>query len=253
MTSTLTAVQAACTAQASTSSPLGPILLARTANGLAGAWFAYQKHHPGALDAPEVPDDPLLADAADQLRAYFAGRAIAFDLPLDLQGTPFQRSVWQALLGIAPGHTRSYGAIAAAIGAASAVRAVGGAVGRNPVSVIVPCHRVIGRDGALTGYAGGLERKRVLLALEASSRVKSALTCSARIGLQADAVRWARRMRLESPISPPTLSRGYAGEGAASSASRARADEGTASPPSPARADKGTASSPSPARGRGLG
>ena len=188
MTSTLTAVRSACIAQATTLSALGPILLARTASGLAGAWFAGQQHHPGALGVPDLPDDPLLAEAADQLRAYFAGAALAFDLPLDLQGTPFQRRVWQALLAIAPGCTRSYGDIAAALGAASAVRAVGGAVGRNPVSVIVPCHRVIGRDGGLTGYAGGMERKRALLALEGSARLKITLTCSARIGLQADAV-----------------------------------------------------------------
>ena len=188
MTSTLTALRSACTAQATTSSVLGPILLARTANGLAGAWFAGQKHHPGVLDLPDLPDDPLLVDAADQLRAYFAGEAVGFELPLDLQGTPFQRCVWQALLRIARGRTRSYGEIAAAVGSASAVRAVGGAVGRNPVSVIVPCHRVIGRDGALTGYAGGLERKQALLALESSAGCKRALTCSARIGLQADAV-----------------------------------------------------------------
>ena len=190
MTSTLTAVRSACTAQATTLSALGPILLARTARGLAGAWFAGQKHHPGALDLPDLPDDPLLADAADQLRAYFAGTAVAFELPLDLQGTPFQRRVWQALLAIAPGRTRTYGEIAAGLGAASAVRAVGGAVGRNPVSVIVPCHRVIGRDGALTGYAGGLERKQALLALESSAGSESARTASEaeggpRIGISA--------------------------------------------------------------------
>ena len=175
-TSTSTALRSACTAQATTLSALGPILLARTASGLAGAWFAGQKHHPGALDLPDRPDDPLLVDAADQLRAYFAGAAVAFDLPLDLQGTPFQRRVWQALLAIAPGRTRTYGEIAVALGAASAVRAVGGAVGRNPVSVIVPCHRVIGRNGALTGYAGGLERKQALLTLEGSVGLKSTLT-----------------------------------------------------------------------------
>ena len=188
MTSTLNALRSVCTAQATTLSALGPILLARTASGLAGAWFAGQKHHPGALGVPDRPDDPLLVNAADQLRGYFAGAAVAFDLPLDLQGTLFQRRVWQALLAIAPGRTRSYGEIAVALGAASAVRAVGGAVGRNPVSVIVPCHRVIGRDGGLTGYAGGLERKQALLALEAAARFKNTLTCSARIGLQADAV-----------------------------------------------------------------
>jgi methylated-DNA-[protein]-cysteine S-methyltransferase len=166
MSSTLTAIHQACTAQATVASPLGPILLARTAKGLAGAWFKGQKHHPGELKAPELPNDPLLARAAEQLRAYFAGESIRFEVPLDLQGTPFQRAVWQALLGIAPGALSSYGAIALSIGSASAVRAVGGAVGRNPVSVIVPCHRVVGRDGSMTGYAGGVQRKQALLALE---------------------------------------------------------------------------------------
>jgi methylated-DNA-[protein]-cysteine S-methyltransferase len=171
MTTTLSAVHAACTAQAGFDSPLGPILLARTASGLAGAWFEGQTHHPGKLAAPQRPDDPLLARAASQLRAYFAGTRTDFDVPLDLQGTPFQRGVWQALRAIPPGRSTTYAAIAAAVGSASAVRAVGGAVGRNPVSVIVPCHRVIGRDGSLTGYAGGLERKQALLALEGSKRL----------------------------------------------------------------------------------
>lgn len=166
MSSTLTAVHQACTAQVTVTSPLGPLLLARTAKGLAGAWFEGQKHHPGELKAPELPNDPLLARVTEQLRAYFAGQPTHFEVPLDLQGTPFQRVVWQALLGIAPGSLSTYGAIAAAIGSASSVRAVGGAVGRNPVSVIVPCHRVVGRDGTLTGYAGGVQRKQALLALE---------------------------------------------------------------------------------------
>ena len=170
MSSTLTAVHKACTAQATVASPLGAILLVRTAKGLAGAWFEGQKHHPGPLAAPELPNDPLLASAAAQLRAYFAGESSHFDLPLDLQGTPFQCAVWQALLGIAPGALSSYGAIAAAVGSTSAVRAVGGAVGRNPLSVIVPCHRVVGRDGSMTGYAGGVPRKQALLALEGALR-----------------------------------------------------------------------------------
>jgi len=173
MTSTTAALHAACTAQTTIASPLGPILLARTAKGLAGAWFEGQEHRPGPFSAPDRPDDPLLAQAAAQLRAYFAGEACRFDLPLDLHGTPFQRSVWQALLAIDAGQTRSYGEIATAIGAASAVRAVGGAIGRNPVSVIVPCHRVIGRDGSLTGYAGGVQRKQALLTLEAAARAKA--------------------------------------------------------------------------------
>ena len=174
MSSTLTAVHKACTAQATVASPLGPLLLARTAKGLAGAWFEGQKHHPGPLAAPELPNDPLLALAAEQLSAYFAGESASFDLPLDLQGTPFQRAVWQALLDITPGALSSYGAIAAAVGSASAVRAVGGAVGRNPVSVIVPCHRVVGRDGSMTGYAGGVQRKQALLALEGALRLPPA-------------------------------------------------------------------------------
>lgn len=156
-----------CTAQTRTASPLGPLLLARTELGLAGAWFDAQKHHPATIAAPERADDPLLQSAARQLRAYFAGASSAFELPLDLQGTPFQRSVWSELLGIAAGTTCSYGDIARRLGAPSAGRAVGAAVGRNPISIIVPCHRVIGSSGALTGYAAGLDRKTSLLRLEA--------------------------------------------------------------------------------------
>ncbi len=155
-----------CTAQTTISTPLGDMLLARTATGLAGIWFAGQKHHPDPISAPQRPDDALLRRAADQLRAYFAGESLDFDVPLDLHGTPFQRAVWQALVEIPAGATRTYGEIAAALGSPSAVRAVGGAVGRNPVTLIVPCHRVIGSDGSLTGYAGGVERKRALLTIE---------------------------------------------------------------------------------------
>jgi methylated-DNA-[protein]-cysteine S-methyltransferase len=167
MNRTIDPIRHACTAQATVATPLGPVLIARTATGLAGLWFENQKHHPGVLYAPLRPDDPLLRQAADQLRRYFAGDAQAFDLPLDLHGTPFQQAVWQALLRIPAGATRSYGEIAQAVGAPQAVRAVGAAVGRNPASLVVPCHRVLGRDGALTGYAGGVDRKRALLALEA--------------------------------------------------------------------------------------
>jgi methylated-DNA-[protein]-cysteine S-methyltransferase len=159
-------VHAACTAQASVDSPLGPMLLARTAHGLAGVWFEGQKDHPGVLAAPQRADDAMLAHAAGQLVDYFAGRPTRFDVPLDLHGTAFQRSVWQALLGIASGRICSYGEIARQVGAPRAVRAVGAAIGKNPVSVIVPCHRVLGSAGALTGYAGGVERKRALLMLE---------------------------------------------------------------------------------------
>ncbi len=161
-----TSIHRACTAQATIETPLGALLLARTERGLAGVWFDGQSDHPGPLAAAERPDDPLLQAAATQLADYFAGRSVSFDVPLDLHGTPFQRSVWQALLGIAAGDTRSYGEIARQVGTADAVRAVGAAVGKNPLSVVVPCHRVIGSRGALTGYAGGLARKRALLALE---------------------------------------------------------------------------------------
>ena len=169
MSTVIDSIHNACTAQCTVDSPLGPVLLARTAKGLAGAWFEGQKHHPGALAAPDQPEDPLLKAAAAQLQRYFAGEAVAFDLPLDLLGTAFQKSVWQALLAIPPGSTSSYGDIARGVAAASAVRAVGGAVGRNPVSVIVPCHRVVGRDGSLTGYAGGTNRKLALLELEGAA------------------------------------------------------------------------------------
>lgn len=161
------AIHSAGTAQAVAATPLGPLRLVRTARGLAGAWFEGQKHHPGPIGVPERPDDALLARAARQLRAYFGEGDAAFDLPFDLHGTPFQQRVWHALSRIPAGDTRSYAAIAVEIGAPQAVRAVGAAVGRNPLSVIVPCHRVVGSDGSLTGYAGGIERKRKLLALEA--------------------------------------------------------------------------------------
>jgi methylated-DNA-[protein]-cysteine S-methyltransferase len=162
-----------CTAQLRIDSPLGPLLLARTERGLAGAWFDNQKHHPDGIDAPEASDDPLLVATARQLRAYFAGEGDVFDVPLDLQGTPFQKTVWAELLRIAPGTTCSYGDIARRLGTVSSGRAVGSAVGRNPVSIIVPCHRVVGSTGALTGYAAGLERKTALLRLEAERRASS--------------------------------------------------------------------------------
>lgn len=167
-----TAIQTACTAQAQYASPLGPMLLARTRTGMAGAWFIRQKDHPGDLKALDRPDDALLLRAIAQFTHYFAGGKDGFDLPLDLLGTPFQRAVWQALLRIPAGTTRSYGEIARAVDAAQAVRAVGAAIGKNPLGVIVPCHRVIGSNGALTGYAAGLERKTALLQLE-GARLKT--------------------------------------------------------------------------------
>lgn len=148
-------------------SPLGRMILAASESGLAGVWFEGQKHLPDMDHWPWVADHPLLTRAAAQLREYFAGKRQHFDLPLDLRrGTPFQQQVWQALLDIPAGQTISYGTLSQRIGKAAAVRAVGAAVGRNPISIVVPCHRVVGADGSLTGYAGGLERKTTLLGLE---------------------------------------------------------------------------------------
>jgi methylated-DNA-[protein]-cysteine S-methyltransferase len=162
----------AYTAQARTETPLGPVLLAATERGLAGVWFDGQAHHPGAIDAPVNPAQPFIAQAVRELRAYFAqdaghgAAASPFSVPLDAAGTEFQRAVWAELLRIAPGATSSYGEIARRSGRPAAFRAVGAAVGRNPLSVIVPCHRVLGSDGSMTGYAGGLPRKQALLLLE---------------------------------------------------------------------------------------
>ncbi len=169
MNTTTDSIARACTAQTTLATPLGELLLVRTHKGLAGAWFEGQKHHPEPLAAVHRPDDELLRRAADQLREYFSGERDHFELPLDLHGTAFQRAVWAQLLAIPAAGTTSYGAIATALANASAVRAVGGAVGRNPLSVIVPCHRVVGTDGSMTGYAGGLDRKRALLELECAS------------------------------------------------------------------------------------
>lgn len=151
-----------------TDSPLGPLLLAATPLGLAGAWFVHgQRDTPDPAGWTEHPDHPVLREAAVQLADYFAGQRQQFALPLDLRhGTAFQRTVWQALLSIPFGQTTRYGALAGRVGRPTAVRALGAAVGRNPISIIVPCHRVIGADGSLTGYAGGLDRKTTLLRLE---------------------------------------------------------------------------------------
>lgn len=152
-------------AQCRLDTPLGPLTLAATAHGLAGAWFDGQKHHPGELAAPVDPAHPHLAAARAALTAYFAGQPLPA-LALDAEGTAFQRDVWRALLAVEPGTVTSYGELARRIGRPQAVRAVGAAVGRNPLSIVVPCHRVLGSAGALTGYAGGLPRKQALLALE---------------------------------------------------------------------------------------
>ncbi len=147
--------------------PLGRMLLAAHPNGLAGVWFMGQRHYPSVgPDWRPAEGDPLLCQACEQLSDYFAGTRQRFDLPLDPAGTAFQKRVWEALSGIAYGRTLTYGELARQVGSPAAARAVGAAVGRNPLSVIVPCHRALGAGGSLTGYAGGLDRKRRLLALE---------------------------------------------------------------------------------------
>lgn len=118
------------------------------------------------------PVSPVLVQAAAQLAEYFAGQRQSFTIPLAPRGTPFQQEVWRALCAIPYGQTRSYGQLAAALGRPSAARAVGGACRRNPIWLMIPCHRVVGASGSLTGYAGGLERKKALLALEQGQAVQ---------------------------------------------------------------------------------
>jgi methylated-DNA-[protein]-cysteine S-methyltransferase len=144
-------------------SPIGDLLLTATDAGLTGV-------HMGPVAPPPAAERgdgrSVLAVARDELDAYFAGRLTAFAVPLAAAGTPFQQRVWAALRRVPFGTTISYGALARALGRPGAARAVGLANGRNPIAIIVPCHRVIGADGTLTGYGGGLERKRWLLAHE---------------------------------------------------------------------------------------
>ena len=151
-------------------SPVGPLTLVSDGDWLVGLHFEGWNPPASALHK----SDALLAETARQLDAYFAGLHRTFDLPLAPRGTPFQQRVWSALRAIPFGETRSYGQLAAALGKPSAMRAVGAANGRNPIAIVVPCHRVIGADGSLTGFGGGIERKRVLLRLEQGSELRLA-------------------------------------------------------------------------------
>jgi methylated-DNA-[protein]-cysteine S-methyltransferase len=148
-------------------SPLGRILLTSDGRAVTGVYFEGQKYQAvpraGWIEDPACP---VLVQAQAQLNEYFGGRRSVFDLPLAAAGTAFQMRVWRALCAIPCGKTVSYGSLAGSLGTPQGVRAVAAAVGRNPVSVVIPCHRVIGSNGSLTGYAGGLERKRALLVLE---------------------------------------------------------------------------------------
>lgn len=151
-------------------SPIGKLLLVADDKALLSIAFA--GHAPKA-DSQDRPSHPILQSARRQLDEYFAGRRTRFELPLAPAGTPFQKSVWKALRGIPYGKTCSYGDIARKIGNPKAVRAVGLANGANPIPLVIPCHRVIGSNGTLTGYGGGLDRKRKLLALEGRTRGQS--------------------------------------------------------------------------------
>jgi methylated-DNA-[protein]-cysteine S-methyltransferase len=150
-------------------SPLGELLLVASEQGLVQVFLPSSKGVPSTTSEPHDPAAHCLPEARAQLHAYFADGLQAFDLPLDLHGSPFQLSVWAALQAIPYGQTRTYGEIAAAVGAdpRTASRAVGLANGANPVAIVVPCHRVIGADGDLVGYGGGLHAKRWLLDHEA--------------------------------------------------------------------------------------
>ena len=149
-------------------SPLGQLTLVTSSRGICGIYFHDQRSYHGTAGWQATQDHALLDNAASQLDEYFAGRRKQFDLPLDLEvkGTPFQREVWLELLNIDFGSTSTYGRHAGLLAKPRAMRAVGAAIGKNPISIVVPCHRVLGSNGALTGYDGGLDRKKYLLELE---------------------------------------------------------------------------------------
>ena len=160
-------------------SPLGGITMASGGTALTGLWFDGQRHFAAGLDPEHTEASlPVFCEARRWLDIYFSGRDPGFTPPLDIKAAPFRRSVWETLLTIPYGQTVTYGEIAGRLAGPDGnrrvfARAVGGAVGHNPVSLIIPCHRVIGAEGSLTGYAGGLERKRRLLALEKAGAAAS--------------------------------------------------------------------------------
>ena len=148
-------------------SPVGELTLTADGNALTGVWFARYRGAPVARrDWTRNDTLPVLVQARRELDEYFAGTRQRFSVKLDARGTDFQRAVWRELLKIGFGRTSTYGALAAAIGKPNAARAVGAAVGANPISIVVPCHRIVGHDGALTGFGGGIDRKTKLLQLE---------------------------------------------------------------------------------------
>jgi methylated-DNA-[protein]-cysteine S-methyltransferase len=155
-------------------SPLGPMLASAEDGALTGLWFVGQQYFPkNAAEWRAVDGGPVFAALRTQLREYFDGTRTAFDVPLNpggKHGTAFQRDVWNAIAAVPFGRTTTYASLAGTCGKPTAARAAGAATGRNPISLLIPCHRIVGSSGALTGYAGGLERKRALLALERGQR-----------------------------------------------------------------------------------
>lgn len=160
---------------ATIATPLGPMTAAAGREALTGLWFIGQKYYPAQTAGwTTKPDHPLFVELEAQLAAYFAGRDTGFRLPLAPKGSAFQQTVWDILLSIPYGQTSTYGEIAREIAQvrklhSMSAQAVGGAVGHNPISILIPCHRVVGADKSLTGYAGGLDRKDALLRLEGYS------------------------------------------------------------------------------------
>lgn len=150
-------------------SPHGPMLLVADGEALSGVYFDGQKYHPQvASQWRRDAHHATLRQTKSELAEYFGGERKRFDTALAPEGTPFQRSVWKAISSVGFGQTITYGELAARAGCPGSARAAGAATGRNPISIIVPCHRIVGSNGSLTGYAGGLDRKRALLALESA-------------------------------------------------------------------------------------
>ncbi|ANB75248.1 methylated-DNA--[protein]-cysteine S-methyltransferase [Paraburkholderia phytofirmans] len=182
----------------SMNSPVGELKLVANGNRLAA--ILWENDKPNRVRLPErveADDRPILIETERQLNEYFAGTRDRFDLELDFQGTDFQKKVWAALLTIPFGETRSYADIATQIGHINAVRAVGAANGRNPLSIVAPCHRVIGASGDLTGFAGGLANKMFLLSLEAGQTSLEAAADSA-----ADSAAAPEKAGREAPVKP---------------------------------------------------
>ena len=144
-------------------SPIGPLIVLASDDGILAIAFGSDRTEQAKTNLPRAADHPIINATVEQLAMYFDGTLKVFDLPLDLRGTDFQKRVWELLLEIPFGETQTYGDIARALGNAGASQAVGAANGKNPVAIVVPCHRVIGASGHLTGYAGGMEKKQFLL------------------------------------------------------------------------------------------